>query len=86
MIHFFLQIIIVTVNKGFLLWHFEQERAEQRKLKAHEKTTYTQKIKNRTRTISKIEITDEEEDKLPAVEDDPTRTAAIIHGQNKCIS
>lgn len=55
------------------------ERAEQRKLKAHEKTTYTQKIKNRTRTISKIEITDEEEDKLPAVEDDPTRTAAIIH-------
>ena len=69
-----------SVSEGFILFHFEQERAEQRKLKVHEKTTYSQKIKTRTRIMTKEEIMEEDEDKLPAVEDYPSFNATFAHG------
>lgn len=74
-----------------ITYQLYQERIQQRKLKVHEKTTYTTRVNAKTAAMRKIahesddEVVEEEKkdkDGAIAVKDDPQFTLAITRGIN----
>lgn len=81
----------IVISDFFVL--ILQERINQRKLKVHEKTTYTSRVNTKTAAMRKIaddsedEFVEEEKKKekdgVIAVKDDPQFTLAITRGRQK---
>ena len=81
----------IVISDFFVL--ILQERINQRKLKVHEKTTYTSRVNTKTTAMRKIaddsedEFVEEEKKKekdgVIAVKDDPQFTLAITRGRQK---
>ena len=79
----------IVISDFFVL--ILQERINQRKLKVHEKTTYTSRVNTKTAAMRKIadgsedEFVEEEKKKekdgVIAVKDDPQFTLAITRGR-----
>ena len=81
----------IVISDFFVL--ILQERINQRKLKVHEKTTYTSRVNTKTAAMRKIAYDSEDEfveeekkkekDGVIAVKDDPQFTLAITRGRQK---